>query len=130
MNKMEQGTQKGPSTMEMASTSSNITSPLDMNCEDAILFLSSHLQKKNLDSFDVGDLTPLSNSAFLDKVSEMMLVPALTECLCIAFNPLLPDLVARWASLGEESTEAITCALGRLVHLEPKLKRYNPQPAT
>jgi hypothetical protein len=97
-------------------------SPLSINCEDAVSFAADHFH--SLGGGELPDLTDLSNSAFLDKISEMMLSPALTECTGISFYPILPCLVGRWANLGEGSTELIACALGRLVHIEPKLKRY------
>lgn len=98
-------------------------SPLDMNCEDAVSFMADHIY--NLGGFESPDLTALSNSAFLDKISEMMLSSALTECIGISLYPILPCLVGRWANLGDGSTESIACALGRLIHIEPKLKRYS-----
>jgi hypothetical protein len=97
-------------------------SPLSINCEDAVSFLADHIY--NLGGPELPDLTALSNSAFLDKISEMMLSSALTECISISFYPILPRLVGRWANLGEGSTESVACALGRLIHVEPKLKRY------
>ena len=99
-------------------------SPLDMNCEDAISYMLDHVQARNLTGVDMSQLSSLSNSAFLEKLSEMMLIPTLTECIGIAFHPVLPDLVGRWASLGNERTAEIVCALGRLVYYEPNLKRY------
>jgi len=114
--------------MEADSGPHILQSPLDINCELAIDFIEGHLQSQNVNiNFDFSILTSLSNNAFLGKIAEMMLVPELTDCIAIAFFPILSDLVGRWAILGEEHREKIACALGRLVHVEPKLKRYNIQ---
>jgi|SRR5579859_4698690 len=98
--------------------------PLGMNCEDAMSFVISHLQSQE-GSTDVifPDLSSLSNSAFLETIAEMMLTPSLTECIGIAFYPILPDLVGRWGTMGVE-IEKVACGLGRLIFLEPRLKRY------
>jgi hypothetical protein len=98
--------------------------PLDMNCEDALDFIEAHLQSENVTfNFDFSTLTSLSNSAFLGKLSELLLFPELTDCITIAFYPILSDLVGRWTTLGEEYRERVACALGRLVHIDPHLKR-------
>ena len=119
-------TDNGPSTtMEIDQTPSPIHLPLNMNCEDAVSFIESHLQSQNVNfNFDFSVLASLSNSAFLGNLSELLLLPELTDSIAIAFFPILSDLVGRWTSLGQEYREQIACALGRLVHIEPKLKRY------
>ena len=119
-------TDNGPSTtMEIDQTPSPIHLPLNMNCEDAVSFIESHLQSQNVNfNFDFSVLGSLSNSAFLGNLSELLLLPELTDSIAIAFFPILSDLVGRWTSLGQEYREQIACALGRLVHIEPKLKRY------
>jgi hypothetical protein len=111
------------STSQMSSSEPPEKSSLDINCEDAIVYVINHVQSQNIPHVNL-DFASLSNSTFLDKVSEMLLTPALTECIAIAFYPLLPDLVGRWAFLSDKRPERIACALGRLIHLEPKLKRY------
>ena len=99
-------------------------SPLEMNCEDAISFIRDHVQQHPvLQDMEFPDFSPLTNFAFLDKVSQLLLVPELTECVGIAFQPLLPDLVGRWAGVETERTEDVSCALGRLIYLDPRLKR-------
>lgn len=101
------------------------TSPLNINCEVAISHVAHFIQSDECPSgIELPDLSHLSNSEFLQKVSELLLLPSLTECICIAFFPVLTDLVGRWASLGDESIERVAGALGRLIHIEPKLKRY------
>ena len=110
--------------MESASKESPYQSPLEMDCDNALAYISDHIQNGQVDQIDFSTLQTLSNSAFLDKVSEMMLIPALTECIGIAFYPILPLLVGRWASVKEARVEVIACALGRLIYLEPRLKRY------
>ena len=110
--------------MESASKRSPDRSPLEMDCENALAYISDHIQSRQLDQIDFSTLRTLSNSAFLDTVSEMMLIPALTECIGIAFYPILPVLVGRWAGVKEAKVEVIACAMGRLIHLEPRLKRY------
>jgi hypothetical protein len=101
-------------------------SPLDMDCEAAVLHVSQFIQSSDDCPADIvlPDFSPLSNSEFLDKVAELLLIPSLTECVCIAFFPVLTDLVGRWARLGEDSIGKVACALGRLIHIQPKLKRY------
>jgi hypothetical protein len=101
-------------------------SPLDMDCEAAVLHVSQFIQSSDDCPADIvlPDFSPLSNSEFLDKVAELLLIPSLTECVCIAFFPVLTDLVGRWARLGEDSIRKVACALGRLIHIQPKLKRY------
>jgi hypothetical protein len=100
-------------------------SPLDMDCEAAVLHISQFIQSDDCPADIVlPDFSPLSNSEFLDKVAELLLIPSLTECVCIALFPVLTDLVGRWARLGEDNIRKVACALGRLVHIEPKLKRY------
>lgn len=102
-------------------------SPLDINCEDAISYIQVHLQTHNVSTnINFSELTSVSNFGFLERVAEMMLSPELTDCIAIAFFPLIPDLVGRWTKLGEEHREKIACALGRLIHIEPKLNRYVP----
>lgn len=106
-------------------------SPLDINCEDAISYIQSHLQTHNISTnINLSELTSVSNFAFLERVAEMMLSPELTDCIAIAFFPLVPDLVGRWTKLGEDHREKIACALGRLIHVEPKLNRYVSPPLT
>jgi hypothetical protein len=114
-----------PSITKLHSNESSGPSPLEMDCDHAISFIENHVEKQNIHGIDLSNWSALSNSEFLDKVSEMMLVPALTECVGTAFYPLLPALVGRWATIGEESIESIACAMGRLIYLEPRLKRYN-----
>ena len=100
-------------------------SPLNVDCETAIAFVMDYMKSENCPpGLEALDLTSLTNSAFLDKVSEMMLVPALTECIGIAFYPVLPDLVGRWALLGHKRTKQVAAGIARLIHLEPRLKRY------
>ena len=107
--------------MDSALTKSPDRSPLAMDCENALAYMSEHFQKRQL---DFSTHRTLSNSAFLDTVSEVMLIPDLTECIGIAFHPILPVLVGRWAGVKEARVEAIACAMGRLIYLEPRLKRY------
>jgi hypothetical protein len=97
-----------------------------MDCENALAYISDHIQNGQVDEIDFSTPPTLSNSAFLDTVSEMMLVPALTECIGIAFYPILPVLVGRWVGVNEARVEAIASAMGRLIYLEPRLKRYEP----
>jgi hypothetical protein len=96
-----------------------------MDCDHAISYLENHIQVKHLEGIDLSVMKTLSNQAFLDNVSEMMLVPALTECVAISFYPLLPALVGRWTLVKQGRIESIACALGRLIYLEPRLKRYS-----
>ena len=97
--------------------------PLDINCELALLFIMDYIRSENFPSgIQLPDLTTLSNSIFLDKIAEMLLIPALTECITIAFYPILPVIVGRWAMSGDQ-VERIACAFGRILFLEPKLKR-------
>lgn len=110
--------------MDSALTKSPDRSPLSMDCENALAYMSEHFQNRQLDYIDFSNLRTLSNPAFLDTVSEMMLIPDLTECIGIAFHPILPVLVGRWAGVKEARVEAIACAMGRLIYLEPRLKRY------
>ena len=96
-----------------------------MDCEDALSYITNYIQQRQIDQIiDFSTLQTLSNSAFLDKISELMLIPALTECIGIAFYPILPALVGRWTGVKEGNVEAVACALGRLIYLEPTLKRY------
>jgi hypothetical protein len=105
-------------------TAADTSSPLNIGCEAAIAYVAQFIQSDECPlGIDLPDFSPLSNSQFLDKVAELLLIPSLTECVCIAFSPVLTDLVGRWATLGEKSVEKVACALGRLVHIEPKLKR-------
>jgi hypothetical protein len=97
--------------------------PLDINCELALSFIMDYIRSENFPSgIQLPDLTTLSNSIFLDKIAEMLLIPALSECVCIAFYPILPVIVGRWAMSGDQ-VERIACAFGRILFLEPKLKR-------
>jgi hypothetical protein len=99
-------------------------SPLEMNCEDAVSFIRDYVQQHpRIQDTEFPDFSPLTNFAFLDKVSQLLLVPELTECVGIAFHPLLPELVGRWAGVELERTEDVACALGRLIYLDPRLKR-------
>lgn len=123
---MNDSSQDDPSTMTPTSSKPSDPPPLEMDCESAIAYVSDHIQNRQLEYVDLSTLPTLSNSAFLDKVSEMMLIPALTECIGIAFYPILPALVGRWAGTKGARVEAIACAIGRLIYLEPRLKRYNP----
>jgi len=98
--------------------------PLDINCELAVSHIVQYIHSEECPpGIELPDFSSLSNLEFLDKVSELLLIPSLTECVCIAFFPMLPDLVGRWRGLGEEMIENVACALGRLIHIEPKLKR-------
>jgi hypothetical protein len=110
--------------MEPTSTKPPHRSPLEMDCDNALAYVSDHIQNRHLDQVDFSTLRTLANAAFLDKVSEMMLIPALTECIGVAFYPLLPLLLGRWADVKEAKVEVIACALGRLIYLEPRLKRH------
>jgi len=110
--------QKGDS--EASRPHNSEKSPLDMNCEDALSFIADRLQHNVMQ-----DLALLPNSQFLDRIAEMMLTPSLTECIGIAFYPMLPDLVGRWAQFGHEACESMACGLGRLVYVQPRLKRYD-----
>jgi hypothetical protein len=97
--------------------------PLDINCELALSFIVDYIRSENFPSgIQLPDLTTLPNSIFLDKIAEMLLIPALTECISIAFYPILPVIVGRWAMSGDQ-VERIACAFGRILFLEPKLKR-------
>jgi hypothetical protein len=126
----EEASQEDPSKTEMSSKESlQQSSPLGMDCERAITFITNHIQTHNIEGVNISTLSNLSNSAFLDKLSEMMLNPVLTECIGIAFYPLLSALVGRWAVFGEAGVEAIACALGRLIYLEARLKRYHKAPS-
>jgi hypothetical protein len=98
-------------------------SPLRINCDSALSYVMDYVRSENcLPEIELPDLTGLTNSVFLDKIAEMMLIPALTECISIAFYPILPDIVGRWTVFGDQ-VERIACAFGRVLHLEPKLKR-------
>jgi hypothetical protein len=119
--------QEDSKAIEMHSNASQTGSPLDMNCEDAMSFIITYIQSENFTpGIAIPDLTSLSNSAFLDSVAEMLLTPALTEYVGIAFYPVLPDLIGRWTLLGQERREQVASAMGRLIHFEPRLKRYHP----
>ena len=99
-------------------------SPLEMNFEDAIAYITAHAKPlPHLRQTEFPDFSPLTNFAFLEQVSQLLLVPQLTECIGIAFHPVLPDLVGRWAGVEVERTEDVACALGRLIYLDPRLKR-------
>lgn len=100
-------------------------SPLGMNCEDAISYIKGHVQQQSarLQHLDIPDFSPLTNFAFLEQASQLLLIPELTECVAVAFHPLLPELVGRWAGVGLERTEDIAWALGRLIYLDSRLKR-------
>jgi hypothetical protein len=98
-------------------------SPLSINCDAAMSFVMDYVRSENCPpEIELPDLTDLTNSVFLDKIAEMMLIPALTECISISFYPILPDIVGRWPMFGDQ-VERIACALGRVLHLESKLKR-------
>ena len=117
--------QQDSKTMDTSLKPSLYESPLGINCEDAMLFVINHISSTEYSpEFEARDLTSLPNSAFLERVSEMMLIPALTECIGIAFYPVLPDLVGRWGLLGQGRTEQVACALARLIPFEPRLQRY------
>lgn len=98
---------------------------LDMNCEDAISYIKDCVQQQGarLQHIELPDFSSLTNFAFLEQVSQLLLVPELTECVGISFHPLLPELVGRWAGVELERTEQVACALGRLVYLDSRLKR-------
>src|SRR5579859_6173690 len=118
-----------PITSQEATTAfpkTSDASPLDINCEVAISHVAQFIHSDECQSeVELLDFSHLSNSEYLKKVSELLLIPSLTECICIAFFPVLTDLVGRWASLGDDSIERVAGALGRLIHIEPKLKRYS-----
>jgi hypothetical protein len=119
--------QEDSKVIEMPSTASQTGTPLEMNCEDAISFIISYMQSENFTpGIAIPDFTSLSNSALLDSVAEMLLTPALTDCVGIAFYPLLPDLIGRWTLLEQARREEVASAMGRLIHFEPRLKRYHP----
>jgi hypothetical protein len=102
-------------------------SALDINCEAAVSHVAQYMHSEECPpGIELPDFSSLSNFAFLDKLSELLLVPSLTECVCIAFFPILPDLIGRWRGLGDEFIEKVACALARLIHIEPKFKRYLP----
>src|SRR5436190_6552068 len=120
---MEDNLQEDPSMAEIPSSGVQ-QSPLNMDCESAILFVKNHIQNHKIGGVHLLNMSMLSNTAFLDQVSEMLLIPALTENVGIAFHPLLPALVGRWAVVKDRGVEEIACAFGRLIYLEPRLKRY------
>ena len=97
---------------------------LDINVEDAVSFMGSYIDKESVEGVDVTSLPPLSNAAFLDRISELLLLPSLTECIGVAFHPILPALVGRWMEQREERLEWIACALARLLYLDSRLKRF------
>ena len=97
---------------------------LDINVEDAVSFMGSYIDKESVEGVDVTSLPPLSNAAFLDRISELLLLPSLTECIGVAFLPILPALVGRWMEQREERLEWIACALARLLYLDSRLKRF------
>ena len=78
------------------SSETDSRSLLDINVEDALSFIGSYIDKESIEGVDVASLLPLSNAAFLDRISEMLLDPSLTECVGVAFHPILPALVGRW----------------------------------
>jgi hypothetical protein len=96
---------------------------LDMDTEDALSYIGNYIAEHAVEGVDIAALPLLSNAAFLDRVSEMLLVPSLTECIGIAFHPILPALVGRWAVGRDDRLEWIACALARLLYLDPRLKR-------
>jgi hypothetical protein len=102
--------------------------PLEMNCEDAIELVTERIRsvgeghRIDLDQLELPDFSSLSNAGLLQKLSELLLIPPLTECLAIAFYPLLTDLVGRW-EISERTRVSVACALGRLIYIEPKLER-------
>jgi hypothetical protein len=101
------------------------SSPLDINCEDALSFVEDWLRARySAEAGQMQEFSKIENSAFLDRVAEMMLLPELTDCVATAFLPLLPDLVGRWTALEDTWREKIACAMGKLIHFEPKLQRY------
>jgi len=98
--------------------------PLEINCEDAMNYVIDNLRNGNFTNDILDNLNSLPNSAFLQQLSEMMLIPEFTECFAVAFYPILPDLVGRWARLTDHRLEQVACTLGRLIHIQPQLKRY------
>src|SRR5205814_7210064 len=74
-------------------------SPLQMDCGHALSCLENHIQMKRLAGIDLSAIKTQANDIFLDSMSEMMLIPALTECIAVYFYPLLPALVGRWTLL-------------------------------
>lgn len=97
--------------------------PLDINCEVALSFIADYVRSENFPSeVQLSHFTTLSNSTFLDQIAELMLIPTLSECVSIAFYPILPAIVGRWAMSGDQ-VDRIACAFGRVIFLEPKLKR-------
>ena len=122
---MDEDSQEDPSAVEVPSNVSFHSSPLNMDCESAILFVKNHNQIHKIEGLNLSNMSMLSNAAFLDQVSEMLLIPALTENVGIAFHPLLPALVGRWAVVKDRGVEEIACAFGRLIYLEPRLKRFH-----
>ena len=109
----------------MASTAGVGRFPLEMNCEDAVAYLAEYIERHPvLRQREVPDFSAATNNfAFLETLSRLLLVPELTECIAIAFYPVLPDLVGRLAEVEMDRTEEVACALGRLVYLDPRLKR-------
>ena len=107
-----------------SSSETDSRSLLDINVEDALSFIGSYIDKESIEGVDVASLLPLSNAAFLDRISEMLLDPSLTECVGVAFHPILPALVGRWVGRREERLEWIACALARLLYLDSRLKRF------
>ena len=97
---------------------------LDVNVEDAVSYIRTYIDENSVEDVDIASLPLLSNAAFLDRLSEMLLVPSLTECVGIAFHPILPALVGRWVGRREERLEWIACALARLLYLDSRLKRF------
>jgi len=106
------------------SSETDSRSLLDINVEDALSFIGSYIDKESIEGVDVASLLPLSNAAFLDRISEMLLDPSLTEFVGVAFHPILPALVGRWVGQPEERLEWIACALARLLYLDSRLKRF------
>ena len=98
---------------------------LEINCEDAMAYILENLPYPSLASDYIDHLNSLPNAAFLETASEMMLSPERTECFAIALYPILPDIVGRWATVEDNRLERVACALGRLIHIQPQLRRYS-----
>jgi hypothetical protein len=100
---------------------------LDLNTEDSVSYIKNYIEQNALEGVDIDSLPPpeSSNTAFLDRIAELLLLPSLTECVGIAFYPILPALVGRWTARREERLEWIACALARLLYLDSRLMRYH-----